>query len=278
MDGRISRKKFLASTTKTVLAVSAGAVAASVMPANGDQFPVRAGLRNAALPAWPWPYTALDREEVRKAAHRDYYAGGCCYGAFNALIAALSARIGEPYTLMPTQMMYFGGGGAAGWGTLCGALNGSAAAINLCVDRTNANLIISELFGWYTKVLFPSDLSNDYARAHVFLINRNDKVLMQTVAGSTLCHPSVSGWCTESGYKATSGERAERCARLTADTAARAVELLNDFHSGRFRATFVPPESVTGCMQCHSSGQGNVQPTVKMDCGQCHKQNFDHLY
>lgn len=276
MNGRISRKQFLASTTKTVAAVSAGAWAGSVITAGAQS--LQAGITNAALAPWPWPYARLDREDIRKRAHKSYYDGGCCYGAFHALITALAEKVGEPYTRMPTQMMYFGGGGGAGWGTLCGALNGAAAAINVCVDRTNANLIISELFGWYTIVAFPSDISNDYAKSHLFLVNRNDKVLKQTVAGSTLCHPSVSSWCTEAGYKATSGERAERCARLTADTAARTVEMLNDFHSGKFRATFVAPESVTGCMSCHSLGQGNVQPTVKMDCGQCHKQNFDHLY
>jgi hypothetical protein len=277
MKGRITRKEFLASTTKTVAAVSAGMVAGSVISASGGQSR-QAGITNAALAPWPWPYARLDREDVRKRAHKNYYDGGCCYGAFNALISALVDAVGEPYTRMPTQMMYFGGGGGAGWGTLCGALNGSAAAINLVVDRTNANLVISELFGWYTQFPFPSAISNDYASQRVFLVNRNDKVLKQTVAGSTLCHPSVSLWCSESGFKTTSGERTERCARLTADVAARAVELLNEFFTGRFRATFVAPESVTGCMGCHSSGQGNVQATVKMDCQQCHKENFDHLY
>jgi hypothetical protein len=272
----ITRKQFLASTTKTVAAVSAGAWAGGVITAGAQSR--QAGITNAALAPWPWPYRTLDREDVRKRAHKAYYDGGCCYAVFNAIVSSLVEAVGEPYTRMPTQMMYFGGGGGAGWGTLCGALNGAGAAISLVVDRTNANIIISELFGWYTVVPFPSDISNDYAAAHVFLVNRNDKVLKQTVAGSTLCHPSVSTWCTESGYKATSAERSERCGRLSGDVAAYSVEMLNEFFSGRFRPAFVAPESVTGCMQCHSSVQGNVQPSVKMDCQQCHKENFDHLY
>ncbi len=276
MKRPISRKEFLASTTKGIAAFSAGAIAASVIPASGQS--LRAGITNAAATPWPWPYTALDRETVRKLGHKYYFDGGCGYGAFTALISSLAEKVGEPFASLPTQMWFWGGGGGAGWGTLCGALNGCASAINLVVDRANANVLIGELFGWYTTVNFPSDISNDYATARAFLVNKVDKPLKQTVAGSTLCHVSVSGWCTESGYKATASERSERCARLTGDTAARAVELLNAFYRGQFKASFVPPESFTSCMGCHGSTIGNVQPTVKMDCQQCHKENFDHLY
>jgi hypothetical protein len=275
----ITRKEFLTNTTKSVVAVSVGAVAGSAISASGGQprqLPISAGA--AAIPAWPWPYKKLDREDVRKRAHKFYYDGGCCYGAFNGLLAALVDAVGEPFTLMPPQMMFYGGGGGAGWGTLCGALNGAAALINLVVDRTNANAIISELFGWYTEVQFPSDISNDYAVQHAFLVNRNDKPLLQTVSTSTLCHASVSTWCTDAGVKASAPERAERCARLTGDVAARAVELLNNFVDGQFRPVFVPSKSVTGCMSCHSSAIGNVQSGVKMECQQCHEEDWDHLY
>lgn len=277
MKRQITRKEFLAGTTKTVVAASAGAIAMSVMPASGGQSG-RAGAIDSASAAWPWPYVTLDREDVRKRAHKFYYDGGCAYGAFHALISALADKVGAPFTQVPTQMMYFGGGGGAGWGTLCGALNGSATAISIVVDRTNASAIISELFGWYTTVEFPSNISNDYAAQHVFLTNRYDKTLKQTVAGSTLCHASVSSWCTEAGFKATAPERAERCARLTGDVAARTVDMLNAFFGGHFRGTFVPPRGVTECQSCHGSAIGNVQPTVKMDCQQCHKENWDHLY
>ncbi len=279
MKGPITRKEFLATTTKSVAAASIGALGVSLIAANGDQ--VQRPITVSALQsvAWPWPYSKLDQDDVRKRAHKAYYDGGCGYGAFNAIITALVDAVGEPFTLMPPQVMYFAGGGGAGWGTLCGAINGSAVAISLVVDRANASAIIGELFGWYTQAQFPSDISNDYAAHHLFLINRYDKALKQTVSGSPLCHTSVSSWCTESGFKATAGERAERCARLTGDVAAKAVEMLNQFVDGRFRATFVPPRSVQDCLGCHDAAAiGNVNPTVKMDCQQCHKDNWDHLY
>lgn len=119
---------------------------------------------------------------------------------------------------------------------------------------------------------FPSDISNTYAQAHVFLVNRNDTVLKQNASGSPLRHVSVSAWCT------ASGDRAERCARLTGDVAAKAVQLVNDFKSGQFRATFVATRSVPGCLGCHDSAVGNVVASVKMDCQQCHTEHWDHHY
>lgn len=274
---RITRKEFLAGTTKCVMAASAGAVAMTVIPASARQLG-RAGAIDKAVTPWPWPYKTLDVEDVRKRGHKYYFDGGCGYGAFNALVSALVDAVGEPFTSVPPQMMYFGGGGGAGWGTLCGALNGAALAISLVVDRTNASTMVGELFGWYTQATFPSDTSNEYAVQHQFLVSKYDKALKQTVAGSTLCHASVTNWCTEAGLKATSTERADRCARLTGDVAARSVEMLNAFFAGQFKATFVPPKSVTECQSCHGSVIANVQAGVKMDCQQCHKQQWEHLF
>jgi hypothetical protein len=280
MSQGITRKEFLSTTTKTVVAVSACAAGATVVAATAGQLGQAGAIDRApAAPVWPWPYKKLDPEDIRKRAHKAYYDGGCCYGAFNAMVAALAEVIGEPYTMMPSQMMYFGGGGGAGWGTLCGALNGAAAAISLVADRTSANTLVGELFGWYTEVKFPSDISNDYAVRQAFLVNRNTQPLLQTVPGSVLCHASVSNWCTESGVKASAPERSERCARMTGDVAARAVELLNRLVDGQFKAAFAAPAAVSECLNCHApTGHvGNVQAAVKMDCTVCH-QNWDHLY
>jgi hypothetical protein len=92
----------------------------------------------------------------------------------------------------------------------------------------------------------------------------------------TLMPPQMR--CTDALYKASSPERAERCARLTGDTVARAVELLNDSKDGRFRATYAPPSEVSSCLSCHDTAYGHVLSSTKMDCRQCHDDSFDHLW
>lgn len=281
MKDQITRKEFLDTTARSAVAASLGLFGGSLVAtaaAQERQVPITANVATPAYP-WPWPYTRLDPEDLRKRGHKGYYDGACAYGAFHAIVGSLAEKIGEPFTLVPTQMLYFGSGGGAGWGTLCGALNGAAAAISLVLNRANAASVVSELFGWYTAVKLPTDISNDYAVRRVFLVNRNDKELTQTISSTPLCHGSVSKWCTETRLKVTSPERSERCARLTGDTTARAVELLNDFFDGQFRAAFVPPKSVTECMTCHdATALGHVHSTNKMDCKQCHDDNWDHLW
>jgi len=275
MERRITRKRFLEGATTAAVAAACGAIAANAAAADPQARVTPILPRAAASTIWPWPYTQLDQEDIRNRGHKYYYDGGCAYGALAAIVSALQDKIGDPYTQLPSQLMYFGGGGGAGWGTLCGALNGSAVAISLVLDRTTASSVVGELFGWYTTFAFPSDISNDRAVQHGFLVNKYDKALTQSVSDSPLCHASVTNWCYFSGFKSTAAERSERCARLTGDVAAKAVEMLNQASTGTFKATFVPARSVTGCLGCHDNA---VVPTVKMDCEQCHKDNWQHLY
>ncbi len=224
----------------------------------------------SSLYTWPYPYQTLDPEKVRILGHDSYWTGkGCAYGAFHAIIQALRDEIGDPYNSIPTEMMIYGAGGGAEWGTLCGAPNGAAAAISLVHDKTTTMELVHELLGWYTITNFPTDISNDYAVNHVFNDQRYDQVLPQNISGSPLCHTSVTEWVKASGFNATSIERKERCARLTGDVAAYAVKILNDKLAGTFTPVYVPPESIGQCMSCHG-------PTVlnnvnsKMECKQCH--------
>jgi hypothetical protein len=280
MPVKLSRKEFFDTTARTAVGVSVGAWAGSLVTAAAQearQKPITAPAAVQGYP-WPWPYVPLDPEEMRKRGHRDFYVGGCCYAAFNAIVSGLADAVGQPYTLVPPQMMYYGSGGGAGWGTLCGALNGAAAAISLVVDRTTASGVVGELFGWYTQVRLPTDKSNDYGVRQLFYVNKYDKALRQSVSSTPLCHGSVSKWCTESSFKEASPERKERCGRLTGDTAARAVELLNDYFSNRFRASFKPADAVAECMTCHDTAYGHVASSVKMDCRHCHNDTWDHLY
>ena len=252
MSNPISRKEFLSSTTKTIVAVSAVAAGAGAIGVASGQLGQAGAVDKAAAapPTWPCPYKPLDPETIRKSAHKFYYDGGCGYGAFNAIIGALQETVGEPFTEIPTQMLYFGSGGGAGWGTLCGALNGAAAAISLVVDRTNASAdqrAVRVVHGGRSRAT--SATSTPHARCSWSTATPR---LKQTQPGSPLCHASVSSWCTLAGYKASDPERAERCARLTGDVAARAVELLNRYSEG-LQGGVRHAEGRQECHTCHST-------------------------
>jgi len=186
------------------------------------------------------------------------------YGAFEGIVGELAKVVGAPFTAFPSAMMKYGGAGVSGWGTLCGCLNGAAAAINLLYEPAKANPIINELFGWYGVTALP-----DYKPKAPKFAN-----IPTSVANSQLCHVSVTNWCDTSKFKATSPERADRCAWLTASTVKYTVDLLNKQSAGSFAATFKSPAAVTGCLSCH--GKGGVSETVHANnattCTSCHAE------
>ncbi|MEJ2636239.1 MAG: C-GCAxxG-C-C family (seleno)protein [Calditrichia bacterium] len=260
MEKKVTRKEFFKESAKYAAGLGLGAAGLSAL----------ASKKAFAEPTWPWPYAELDVEEVRVLGHDSYYSGGCAYGAFNAIIEALRGAVGAPFTDLPTEIMNYGGGGGAGWGTLCGALNGAAAAISLVSAKADVNKLVSELFGWYTQSLFPSDLSNQYAGDGTFTVNNYTEPLAQNASDSPLCHVSVTEWCNHASLGVGSTERKERCARLTGDVAAYAAKILNDNLAGEFTPLYVPPETVATCMACHGSSGMKSNVAAKMDCEPCH--------
>lgn len=262
MENNLTRKEFLANTTKYAAGVAIGASALNLLTKN----PMQAS--NVTTP-WPWPYVQIDVEQVRILGHDAYWSKGCCYAGFHALAQKLREAIGAPWTDLPSEIMAFGSGGAAGWGTLCGAPNGAAAVISMVLQTNRSSVLVSELLGWYTQVAFPTDISNQYAIDHTFGVNNYDLALPQNISGSPLCHASVTEWCKSSGFLAPSIERKERCARLAGDVAAYAAKILNDEFNNTFTPLYVPPSTVAACMACHGNGSTNTVIS-KMECTQCH--------
>lgn len=267
MDHVITRKAFLKNGTRIAAGAALGAGAIQLMSNQG----VHAG---GLVTPWPWPYQALDVEAVRILGHDTYWTSGkgCSYGAFHAIAEKLRAVLPDPWTELPSEIMLYGGGGGAGWGGLCGAINGPAALISLVLPGARSGILNNELFGWYTQTLFPTDISNQYAVNHTFTDNRCDISLVQNLSGSILCHASVTEWCKAAGFTQDSLQRKERCARVTGDVAAFAVKILNDEFAGAFVPHYVPPSTIAGCMSCHGTGTTNIV-AAKMECTQCHGTN-----
>lgn len=216
-------------------------------------------------PEVPWRYKKLDPVAVAERAYPAYYKGGCCYGSFEGIVGELKKEAGHPYTTMPTEMMIFGEGGVAGVSSLCGALNGAAAAMFLVSGgldpkkKGEAFETIRELFNWYDHEALPNyrPASPKYE-------------IRPSVSRSPLCHASVSNWCKASGFKSFSAERSERCGWLAASTAKYAVELLNKRADSTFKAAYKLSSGVESCRSCHDKGGKLENSRAMMDCGGCH--------
>ena len=260
---KLTRKEFMVNTSKYAIGAAVGVAGINAIMSGNE---LRAGSNNSNSANWPYPYAALDAEETRLVAYSLYWNGkDCSSGVFGALVQKLEIAVGDPWTGFPIEVLLFGRGGGVGWGSLCGALNGGAALISLAVDKGPSADLINELWGWYTTENLPTDLANSISYPDPHFVGE----MPQNIAGSPLCHPSVSQWCLIAGKKVHDVERKERCARIAGDVAAKTVEILNEYYAGTFVPTFTDPASNATCMGCHG-GEGDDNVMTHMECLTCH--------
>jgi hypothetical protein len=251
ITGRRKFARIIGSAAGVVALGGAGAAGAAVLSRRDDE-------KARKLRTVPWPYPRLQPDEVAARALDAYQRGDCMYGAFEALAGSAAEKLGAPYTSFPFAMMEYGGGGVGGWGTICGALNGAAAALKLLSPRPQE--LVDALFVYYEREPLP-DLA----------LRRTAFPSVASVAGSPLCHTSVSRWCEASGKKSYAPERAERCGVLTACVARRAAELLEAQALGKPLPVASAGNADTArCASCHEAGGGEEDTRTKMDCRGCH--------
>jgi len=249
---KATRREFLVGLGGAALGISLSGVT-GLLTAHSQEKP--------SVPELPWPYVKLDPVAAAERAYEAYYKGGCMFGVFEGIVGELRAKVGAPFTALPTQFAIYGKAGVAGWGTLCGALNGAAAAIYLVTSPADGDRIIDEIYSWYCQRSLP-----DYKpKSPKFPI-------APSVSGSPLCHVSVTRWCEATGFKALSPERSERCAWLTASVAKYTVEQLNKYFDKAFAVAHPIPKDVTSCLACHGKGgvKENVHMSKAVSCTQCH--------
>lgn len=211
-----------------------------------------------------WVPHKLDAAACAPLAYEGYWDRGlgCCYGTFYSIVGSLGKQYGAPYNQFPFTMMEVGKSGISEWGTICGALLGAASAYALFWGRKERDPMVTELFRWYEQTAFPVYNPGDKAQGV-------KEAIPSSKSGSVLCHISVSTWCQATGTDASSTKRSERCSRLTADVAIRAIEIMNAKIAGSFAAAGTS-KAEEACGSCH--GKGKQSPILKgrMDCTPCH--------
>ena len=246
----LNRRDFLKLAGKVTL----GAAAVAAIPA-------AASAETTAAPAWPWKYEKLDVAEVQAAVYEHFSTdGGCCAGAVGGILSVLAKNYPEgPYALLNSKMFANGAGGY-GRQNLCGALGGSFAIFGLFCEGADAKALQKELYAWYESTALP-----------IYLPEGAEPHPAQSVAGSELCKDSYGGWNAKTGLSFSDPIRVNRCRCLTADTAGKAVELLN-IHFGYTVAPSIDAEAVaepagtvyTGVGECPF---GTVEVEVTVDGG-----------
>src|SRR5665648_15841 len=238
-----------------------GLLAAGAVVSTGVGSLVSPKTVQAAAPALPWAFATLDTAVIRRRAYDNYWISGCMYASAKALLDTLYETSGAPWNSIPADMFKYGKGGAFNWGTLCGALNGSLYVINLATG-TSVDQLGPELIGWYTTNAFPSNLMDFYARF---------TAVKQSVADSPLCHISVGKWADLTHYEINSDEKKDRCAKVAADTAVKAAELMNAWKAGTFSGVYVPAAEFASCLSCHNGAASQLDNEQGLaNCTECH--------
>ncbi len=171
----------------------------------------------------------------------------------------MAKELGEPFTLIPTEMFAHFSAGIASWGSICGCLSVAASAIGMVTDQEYQSELTRQLFAWYKEAEHPTYLPP------------GEDEMPQAIVNSVLCHVSVTKWLNHAGEDSFSGDgRGERCARVTASTAKFAIEKLNELKDGEFETAYSPSAEVGICMDCHGDeGYGPVSHGSD-SCLECH--------
>lgn len=147
--------------------------------------------------------------------------------------------------------MFADGAGGYGAGTLCGSLGGACAVFGLFCEAKEARELRDQLYAWYKEHAFPT--------------YQPEMESVTTVSGAIECAVSVGNYMKATGYEMSDPGRLARCAAVTGETAAKAVELLN-IHFGFEEAPAEEPkeEVALGDNEYIGTGVSDIGGDVKV--------------
>ncbi len=208
-------------------------------------------------------YAELDLEEVGWEAYRNYFKKWCCSTVLAGLVSQLRKRVGGPWKDFPIDAYRWAHGGLAGWGALCGTMVGAGIVIGLVTkDTDTAEAMVNDLAFFYSYTPLPQYQPRKILKA---------EIQNMSVAGTPVCHISVGRWMSAEGVAFFTEERAERCARLSADVAMKAAQMLNEWYKNGKK--YKPKNRVlynllhngitsqNNCMDCHGANVPNPEET-----------------
>ena len=208
-------------------------------------------------------YAELDPDEVAWEAYRHYFKKWCCSTVLEGLVSQLRKTVGGPWNDFPVDAYRWAHGGLAGWGALCGTMVGAGIVIGLVTkDTDTAEAMVNDIAFFYSYTPLPKYEPRKILKA---------EIQNMSVAGTPVCHISVGRWMAAEGVAFLTDERAERCARLSADIARQAALYLNEWlrngkkYKPRNRVLYnLLHNGITSqnnCMDCHGQNVPNPEET-----------------
>jgi hypothetical protein len=274
-DKLMSRRKFLTGAGAVVGAATVSGLVLAKDPSTAEA---------AATVNVPWPYPAdpglqPDPETLARRGFETFNASGCCEGTWWPLVEYLAALYPDTWGTVPKNMFRFGGGGIAGWGTICGTLNGSAALIGMTVaNGTHRTNLTNAIFQYYATTPLPT---NDAYKSHLGqlgLPSTWDPAVRipidnapTSTADSPLCHASLVQWTMTTGASDGGPLQKDRCGKAVFDVMFKNVQLLNAYFTAASAPSVPLDPSVAACGACHVTYTG-----AKMACSSCHENTLDH--
>jgi len=237
-----SRRRLLSCTAKLASAAAGIAIGSGAIQSWSPRTSFAKTLK------WPWPYKKIEPGKAARIGYEKYYEGACCYGVVNAIILPLREAVGEPYHSLPLDAFRFGHAGVVGWGTICGTLLGCGLVTGFIAGKPGES-ILNEVIHWYIETALPAYRPSS-PRTNIKHTSRSN---------SPLCHISAGRWMKRESVPFDSPQRAERCARLVADVAAKTANLLNEWSEKKFISGHEIPVEIyrlpaqSNCTDCHGT-------------------------
>ncbi len=208
-------------------------------------------------------YKKLDPHEVGQITYENYFKRWCTSSVLAGLVESLRKNVGGEWKDFPIDAYRWGHGGLAGWGALCGTMPGAGVIIGLVTkDTDTAEAMVNDLAFYYSYTELPTFTPSKVLKSDI---------KHMTMAGTPICHISVGRWMRAEGAAFLTNQRAERCARLSANIAMEAAGMLNAWADSSYKPKHKPLYNVAAngitsqnnCTDCHGQNPPSPRETYE---------------
>ncbi len=253
MNETISRRDMLINGGKIAAVAAIASLGALNAAGKADAYEFSSGFK----------YAKLDPHEVGQITYENYFKRWCTSSVVAGLVEPLRKKVGGDWNNFPIDAYRWGHGGLAGWGALCGTMPGAGIIIGLVTKDTDvAEEMVNDLAFYYSYTELPGFTPAKVLKADI---------KHMTMAGTPVCHISVGKWMRAEGAGFLSDQRAERCARVSANVAMEAAKMLNAWadggyspkHKSLYNVVANGITSQNNCADCHGLNPPSPRETYE---------------